>query len=217
MHTSWLLSIGLHGGLAAVLLAVAPVAVCMREEAPVTLTAVISEPRPLLRPPSRRELFRPPAPVPEEQPVLPVVTAEPMKLEVADPEAPPAPAERRDEPALTVHSFMAKALPPQPAPAVQAEEVPRVPEPLAGNPVPPYPPAARRAGIEGKVLVRIFISDSGAVERTEIAESSGNELLDESARRTLQRWKFLPARSGRGAVAYAVLVPVVFRLEEKGT
>ena len=82
------------------------------------------------------------------------------------------------------------------------------------NPAPPYPPQSRRIGEEGKVILRVFVTTEGGAQQVEIKTSSGSDRLDESAQRTVRRWKFIPARSGGIAVESWVLVPIVFKLEQ---
>lgn len=61
------------------------------------------------------------------------------------------------------------------------------------GPKPPYPVAARRAGFEGEVVLRVVVDDSGSPRLAEIAQSSGREDCDISAQRTVQnRWQFEP-------------------------
>lgn len=82
------------------------------------------------------------------------------------------------------------------------------------NPLPRYPSAARRRGIEGTVTLEVLVSAEGLPERVAIARSSGSGLLDEAAIEAVRRWRFRPARRGTEAVEGRVSVPVTFRLIE---
>lgn len=82
----------------------------------------------------------------------------------------------------------------------------------AGNPIPSYPPAARRRGIEGTVLLLARVSADGRALAVEITHSSGSSLLDETARNTIARWHFRPALRNGAAVAGSVTIPVQFSL-----
>lgn len=84
-------------------------------------------------------------------------------------------------------------------------------QPLPGNPPPRYPPLARERGYEGRVLLRLTVNPAGQVETVSVAHSSGHEMLDEEARRTVARWRFRPPAAERLAVAQ---VPIVFRLHD---
>jgi periplasmic protein TonB len=47
----------------------------------------------------------------------------------------------------------------------------------------------------------------------QVRSSSGSTRLDEAARETVKRWKFVPARRGSEPVPAWVLIPISFRLE----
>lgn len=84
----------------------------------------------------------------------------------------------------------------------------------AGNPMPPYPPSARRRGIEGTVVLRVEVSAEGRPLSVEIARSSGSDTLDAAARDTIARWRFRPATRGGEAITATASVPVRFSLVE---
>lgn len=79
---------------------------------------------------------------------------------------------------------------------------------------PPYPAAARRLGEEGSVVLRVRVDALGRAEIVEVATSSGSPRLDDAAVRSVQRWRFDPARAGTQAVAGWVSLKVTFRLTE---
>lgn len=79
-------------------------------------------------------------------------------------------------------------------------------------PVPPYPPLARREGTEGKVKLKVLISEEGRVNGVSLFRSSGSPLLDQAALETLEKWRFSPAMENGRRVAAWVVVPVVFSL-----
>jgi len=79
---------------------------------------------------------------------------------------------------------------------------------------PTYPEAARQAGTTGTVLLKVQILENGRVGDVSVQQSSGNDLLDDSAVTTVYQWRFTPAQeknTGRAVVCYTT-VPVVFRL-----
>ena len=87
--------------------------------------------------------------------------------------------------------------------------------PVAINPVTPmtYPPALLEQGIEGRVLLRLFVDAQGTLipDSTRVAESSGYPALDSAALAGSTELRFSPAlRNGR-AVAAPFLQPVHFR------
>lgn len=77
---------------------------------------------------------------------------------------------------------------------------------------PPYPAAARRLGEEGSVVLRVRVDALGRAEIVEVATSSGSTRLDEAAVRSVQKWRFDPARTGTQAIAGWVSLKVTFRL-----
>ena len=81
-------------------------------------------------------------------------------------------------------------------------------QPLPGNPQPRYPALARRRGQEGQVLLRLSVNAAGQVETISIARSSGHDLLDQEAQRTVMRWRF-PSSAAGGMVTQ----PISFRLQ----
>ena len=84
---------------------------------------------------------------------------------------------------------------------------------VAGNRPPKYPLAARRHGLEGRVLLRVEVDSRGIAHRVTVTKSSGHKILDEAARRAAGKWQFLPALVGGEAASGAIDVPIVFRLD----
>lgn len=81
------------------------------------------------------------------------------------------------------------------------------------NPAPAYPALSRRIGEEGRVVLRVRVGATGAAEDVQVHGSSGHARLDNAARESVQRWRFVPARRGEDPVAAWVLVPISFKLE----
>ncbi len=92
--------------------------------------------------------------------------------------------------------------------------------PVAVNPVSPveYPAALYARGIEGKVVLRLFVSEAGQInpESTTVAESSGYPALDSAALAAVPHFRFAPALRNGTAVAASFLQPVHFRHPEAG-
>ncbi len=84
----------------------------------------------------------------------------------------------------------------------------------ARNPKPDYPMAAQRAGSEGRVLVRVVVSETGAASSLSIEKSSGYRILDLAAERAVMKWKFIPASRGRTNISSVCVVPIRFNLQE---
>ena len=82
------------------------------------------------------------------------------------------------------------------------------------NPLPRYPYLARRRGQEGRVVLRVLVSETGVAKAVSIRRPSGYRLLDEAALKAIRAWRFVPARRAGIPVAGALDVPVSFRLNE---
>ena len=80
------------------------------------------------------------------------------------------------------------------------------------NPLPAYPITARQQGYAGVVMLSVEVLTDGSVGRLEIKKSSGYDILDTSARKAVQRWKFFPAKKAGIPVIMWVEVPVRFAL-----
>lgn len=80
------------------------------------------------------------------------------------------------------------------------------------RPTRPYPVVARRNGYQGRVVVRLAVAADGRATGAEVLESSGYDVLDQSAVETLRAWKLEPALTAGKAVPGSVNVPVRFRL-----
>jgi len=146
----------------------------------------------------------PPAPDPVEV----LVTELPEPLQVPTRLPPPAPPEPRVTPPKPEKVMQVASVP---SPASEASEgaVDQLPV-EAVNPPPPYPPEAKAAGQEGRVWLRVKVDATGKVVAISIHESSGYELLDDAALRTVRRWIFYPAKRNCKPVSYEYLKPVRF-------
>jgi len=77
---------------------------------------------------------------------------------------------------------------------------------------PPYPRRAREQGWHGRIILRLKISPNGTVESGIIHQSSGHQLLDDSAVNAAAQWTFHPAKNGGFPVASIVNIPIQFDL-----
>ena len=80
------------------------------------------------------------------------------------------------------------------------------------NPRPEYPKMAKKRGYEGIVLLEVLVNRAGKVEDVRIAESSGHQILDNSAARSVKTWVFEPGSIGGRKVDMWVRVPVRYEL-----
>lgn len=78
---------------------------------------------------------------------------------------------------------------------------------------PPYPEIPRRAGVEGTVHIKMWVTKEGKVKRAEVFKSS-SELFDQVALDAAMQWTFTPAIMNNGPVDVWVTVPFEFRLNQ---
>jgi protein TonB len=80
-------------------------------------------------------------------------------------------------------------------------------------PEPFYPNLSRRMGEEGKTMVRLFINESGVVEKVTLAQSSGIHRLDQAALDAGMRVRCKPFIEFGKAIKVTAIQPYIFRLE----
>jgi protein TonB len=173
--------------------------------APQPVPAPVTAPEPLQARPRDEPIAKAPRPQPEKKPVQ---AAGPAAAQVQDTEmvdsSPVAPSRGTGQLAQGPDPAVGAA-PPVTPPSFDAAYL--------SNPAPPYPQAARRAGQQGTVTLRVLVLRTGLPSRVELEKSSGSQLLDVAAQDAVRGWLFVPARRGTDPVESWVLVPVVFRLE----
>lgn len=77
---------------------------------------------------------------------------------------------------------------------------------------PIYPSAARRAGEEGTVRLKVLVDEKGRPKDVAVATSSGFARLDQAAMEAVRKWRFVAATDGTSAVAAWTQVAITFRL-----
>lgn len=77
-----------------------------------------------------------------------------------------------------------------------------------GNRLPEYPEAAIDKGWEGQALLRLHLAADGFVERVELRESSGRQILDQAALSAARTWRIPETETSESWVE----VPVAFTL-----
>lgn len=160
----------------------------------------------------------------------------PVQGERAPPQVQPQPKRTAAAPLDELGEVAAKPLPPQPQaempPAPQPEEIkpvvqaaPSAPAVLdaepdyhaayLNNPRPSYPPAARRLGLRGRVVLKVEVLADGRAGQVLLHTSSGYGILDNAALQTVKTWRFTPARRLGQAVTDWSRVPVDFSFEDE--
>lgn len=75
-----------------------------------------------------------------------------------------------------------------------------------------YPDIARRAGVEGKVIVRVLVAANGKVKKS-LIEYTDSELLNEAAIQAIKNYgTFTPAIQNGQPITCWVSIPITFRL-----
>ena len=78
---------------------------------------------------------------------------------------------------------------------------------------PEYPEFAKKAEIEGQVLLRFVVNEEGRVSHIEVVKSL-NELLDAAAIKAVSKWRYSPAKQRDKPVKVRVVQPVRFQLDK---
>jgi TonB family protein len=77
-----------------------------------------------------------------------------------------------------------------------------------------YPEKAKKAGLEGKVILSALIDTNGKVIKVEVDRST-NPIFEESARKALMKARFSPALQNRKPVKLWYTLPIVYKLEKE--
>ncbi|MBD3288749.1 TonB family protein [candidate division KSB1 bacterium] len=148
-------------------------------------------------------------PPPPARPAVPIETEsdeipEDETIEITDLDLtelpPPPPPPPTDEDAATI--FVPYDEPPQPIGGFAA---------IQRNLK--YPEIARKAGVEGRVMVHVQIDEQGNVVNTKILVSLGNNGCDEAAIEAIKSVNWKPAMQRDRPVKVWVAIPVVFKLK----
>jgi periplasmic protein TonB len=98
--------------------------------------------------------------------------------------------------------------------APPADFVPVEKEPVPIKKVEPkYPELAMRAGLEGKVWVKIWVDKEGRPKQVVILKSDA-EIFNEPSVEAAKQWVFTPAYMNNGPVAVWVSIPFRFKLAD---
>lgn len=78
---------------------------------------------------------------------------------------------------------------------------------------PKYPKTAKDKGIEGTVVVQVFVNEKGRVTEMHILKGIPNTGLDEAAMNAIRKVRFKPAKAREKNVGVWISIPVNFRLK----
>jgi TonB family protein len=105
----------------------------------------------------------------------------------------------------------AETAPPEAAEPPETSDEALEPAVLVSKLDPVYPESARRAGVEGTVVLDALIGKNGRVEEVQVLRGLPLGLSD-SALEAVRRWQYRPARGRSGPVASHKTVRIVFTL-----
>ncbi len=77
---------------------------------------------------------------------------------------------------------------------------------------PVYPPLAVKAGIEGKVWVKVLVGKDGQVREATVERSTA-DILNEASLAAARQFRFTPGVMNNGPVSVWVMIPFTFRLK----
>ena len=80
-----------------------------------------------------------------------------------------------------------------------------------------YPKRAIRAGYEGMVILKVRVNSDGACGEVQIEKSSGYNILDHEAVKTVSKWMFDPARKNNRAIDSWINIPIEFKIRDDKT
>ncbi|WP_154124808.1 energy transducer TonB [Grimontia hollisae] len=78
---------------------------------------------------------------------------------------------------------------------------------------PNYPRMAKRKGMEGTVLLEVWLDENGDQTNLSLLKSSGFDLLDDAAIEAVRKWQFNSHKENGVALAHRVRIPVRFNLD----
>ncbi len=115
---------------------------------------------------------------------------------------------------FNLDDFDAWDAPPPPPEGPRVKFIPYDDPPVPLSPIrPKYPEIAQEAGIEGTVVVQVFVDERGRVKDTVILKGIPNTGLDEAATEAIRSVRFRPAKQRERAVGVWISIPVNFRLK----
>ena len=115
---------------------------------------------------------------------------------------------------FSLDEFDAWDAPPPPPEGPRVKFIPYDDPPVPLRPIKPkYPEIAQEAGIEGTVVVQVFVDERGRVKETVILKGIPNTGLDEAATQAIRLVRFKPAKQRERAVGVWISIPVNFRLK----
>ncbi len=169
---------------------------------------VSPKPKEISKPTSKPVAAKKPPPKPQktvqEKPKKPATKPEPAKASKAEPNETAAPkTDKQVKPSTQDNKPMLEQKPM----LVSKPKFSAKPTPVT------YPRVARKRGLEGKVLVEVWLDEKGNQIKQVLLESSGHRVLDQRALSTIKEWRFSRQVNQGQAIAHRVQIPINFQLQ----
>lgn len=173
-----------------------------------------------VEPPKAKPKPEKPKPTPKPKPTA-QVKPKPTPTPVSKPAVEAPPVFKPFEPtplATSANTSSTKASKPAPAasaPTANAEPMVKAVYSSASlhNPPTHYPRLAQTRGWEGTVHLLVKVLTNGSAGEIKVVQSSGHDILDESAVEQVKSWRFLPAHKGKQVIEDWVKVPIAFKFK----
>lgn len=182
-----------------------------KEEAPAPEVVPIVQKKPVVKPvvkPKETLVEKPverPAPVVER---IVETTPDQPRFEASTEASPPP----KEAPVAAAQPAPIAPAAPKQEVVEEKEEPPKFGVAYLNNPAPEYPKMSKRIGEEGRVLLKVLVTEQGNPETVVVSKSSGYERLDNAALNAVKQWRFEPARKGGKPLSAYVIVPLTFTL-----
>lgn len=175
-------------------------------EKPPVVEKAIAKKTAVKKPIVKKEVVKKPRPKP-----IATKKVEKTKPEIKKPAVKPAPtaAKKPTNTAATKTAQSAKPTASQPAMPMLVSQPKFKIKPVS----PSYPRAARRKGLEGEVLVEVWLDKNGKQLKRDIIKSSGVSSLDKAALSAIKKWQFNAYQDNGTAIAHRVHIPITFKLD----
>ena len=144
----------------------------------------------------------PKPPIPIEAPAddeLEDIEIEDTEIDMEEEVAPPPPPVEEEE-EIPVEFFVAVEEMPQPIGGIQGIQQRII-----------YPEIAKRAGVQGRVYIKAFVDETGAVQKAEVLKGIGAG-CDEAAVDAVMKTRFKPGKQRGKPVRVQVSIPILFKL-----
>ena len=76
-----------------------------------------------------------------------------------------------------------------------------------------YPRIAKKRNLQGEALIEVWLDEEGEQVKQILLASTGHQVLDKAAMKTIAKWKFGPQEVSGKAIAHRVHIPIRFKFD----